>query len=66
MTFDDLGARIAAMTPEQRKRPAVATEHGTGSVSEISDIIPIDDFNGRDLPHQWVMWVDTRNVPKVF
>lgn len=66
MTFDQLGKKIAKMTPEQRKRPAVIAMQRTGEVAEVDEIGKIGDFNGENLPNQMVIWYENRAEPKIF
>jgi len=66
MTYEKLAEEIAKMTPEQRKRPAVIAMQVTGEVAEVKEILPIEDFNGVELPDQKVIWYDKYSEAKVF
>lgn len=58
MTWEEMGQRIAEMTPEQRLCPAGVAMQETGEVAHVKDIIPAKDFNGSELPDQFVVWYD--------
>jgi hypothetical protein len=66
MTYDELAAEIAKMSPEERQRPAVVALPDSGEVVEITHISPIVVFNDVDLPLQQVLVYDECYEPKVF
>lgn len=65
LTYEELAQRIAAMTPEQRRRPAVVAMQNTGEVAGITDIVPIEEFNGVELPNQMAVWYDNHSDPPI-
>lgn len=55
MTYEELAARIAAMTPEQRLCPAAIADLDIGESFEIKDVVSHEDFNGVEILNQMIM-----------
>lgn len=55
MTYEDLAAVIAKMTPEQRKKTAVVAEYDYGTAVPVESLVPLEDFNGQEEKDQLVI-----------
>lgn len=58
MSFDELGKKIAAMTPAERAMPALVGDDNTGEAGTVTELIPIEDWNGDETPNQNVLMTD--------